>query len=262
MRHTGGVIAWSERLSGATGPVAMALTDRRGGRSRPPFGADPASTDAGGLNLGGHVGDEPDDVAANRALVAEAVGLPVDRLVVAQQVHDREVVEVTAPWPDAAPDADALVSSRPGLALTVLVADCVPVLLAAPDQGVVGVAHAGRPGMAGGVVPAVVGAMRDLGARDLVARLGPSVCPRCYEVPLGMREQVAEVAPASRSVTWTGSPSIDVAAGVLAQLADLSVRVQQLPGCTVESPQLYSYRRDGRTGRFAGLVWRPLGDQP
>jgi copper oxidase (laccase) domain-containing protein len=87
-----------------------------------------------------------------------------------------------------------------------------------------------------------------------VARLGPSVCGRCYEVPLELREQVAAAQPASRTVTWTGTPALDVAAGVLEQLAVLDVPVQQLPGCTRESDALYSYRRDGRTGRFAGLA--------
>ncbi|MGN6300231.1 MAG: polyphenol oxidase family protein, partial [Angustibacter sp.] len=153
------------------------------------------------------------------------------------------------------PVADGLVTTLPGVVLLVRVADCVPVLLADPQRGVVGVAHAGRPGMAAGVVGAAVAALRDLGARDLVARLGPSVCPRCYEVPLAMREDVAAGRPETRSLTWDARPSIDVAAGVLAQLAERGVAVRQLPGCTVESDRLYSYRRDGLTGRFAGLAW-------
>jgi copper oxidase (laccase) domain-containing protein len=96
--------------------------------------------------------------------------------------------------------------------------------------------------------------MRDLGATSPRAWLGASVCPRCYEVPLELREQVAEVEPVSRSVTWDAAPAVDVAAGVLAQLGRLGVPARQLPGCTVESPDLYSYRRDGVTGRFAGVV--------
>lgn len=253
MRQTGAVpvdrvqLAWADRLPGTAGAVTLGFTDRRGGRSRPPYE---------GLNLGAHVGDDPDDVATNRALAARAVGVAPDRVVVAAQVHGCDVAQVDGPWDGAPAEADALVTTASHLALAVLVADCVPVLLAAPDDGVVAVAHAGRPGLAAGVVPAVVAAMRDLGATDLLARLGPSVCPRCYEVPLAMREQVAQVAPASRSVTWDGRPSVDVAAGVLTQLADLGVAARQLPGCTVERPDLYSYRREGTTGRFAGLVWR------
>lgn len=249
MRQTGPVLAWTDRLPGAGGDVSMAFTDRSGGRSRQPFAE---------LNLAAHVGDTADDVTANRAQVAEAIGLPADRIVVATQVHGREVVQVQGPWQGEPARADALVTTGHDLALAVLVADCVPVLLAAPAEGVVAVAHAGRPGLVAGVVPAVVAAMRDLGARGLVARLGPSVCPRCYEVPLAMREEVAAVAPVSRSLTWAARPAVDVAAGVLGQLADLGVSARQVPGCTVEDARLFSYRREGRTGRFAGLVWRAV----
>ena len=248
------MIAWSQSLTGTSGAVRWATTDRSGGVSTGPWGA---AGGAGGLNLATHVQDDPDAVRVNRARVAEVLGVPAARLVVAEQVHGADVVEVTGPCPDA-PVADALVTTQPGLLLTVLVADCVPVLLADADAGVVGVAHAGRPGMVAGVVGSAVAAMRDLGARDLVARLGPSVCPRCYEVPLAMREEVAAVRPEARSMTWDARPAVDVAAGVLAQLAELGVAARQLPGCTVEAEQLYSYRRDGVTGRFAGLVVRDV----
>ena len=226
--------------------AALAFTGRGGGVSRPPYDA---------LNLGAHVGDDPAAVAQNRRQVAEAAG--VDALVVAEQVHGREVVEVTGPWPAEPPEADGLVTRVRGLALGVLVADCVPVLLADPAAGVVGVAHAGRKGMADGVVPAVVEAMRALGARRLVARLGPSVCPRCYEVPADLRDDVAAAVPVARSVTRLGTPALDVAGGVLEQLAPHCADLRQLPGCTAEDPALFSYRRDGTTGRAAGLVWLP-----
>jgi YfiH family protein len=249
------VIAWTERLEpaqGSAGPVAeLTLTDRRGGSSSGPFAAEDGT---GGLNLGSHVGDDRGHVEANRRAVASALGLPAERLVVANQVHGSTVAHVVSPWADRPADADALVTTTPDLALAVLVADCVPVMLAAPDEAVVAVAHAGRPGMATGVVGATVAAMRDLGARRILARLGPSVCGRCYEVPLELRERVAQVQPVSRTLTWTGTPALDVAAGVLAQLADLDVVARQLPGCTRESAHLYSYRRDGQTGRFAGVV--------
>jgi polyphenol oxidase len=226
------------------GAAGFAFTTREGGVSRPPWDS---------LNLGSHVGDSPAAVLENRRRVAEAAG--VTGLVVATQVHGRDVVEVSGPWPGDVPEADALVTTVPGLALGVLVADCTPVLLAAPDEGVVGAAHAGRKGLAAGVVPALVAAMRDLGARALVARVGPSVCPRCYEVPVALRDEVAAQVPVAASVTRRGTPSLDVAGGVLEQLAPRSRDVQQLPGCTVEDPTLFSYRRDRTTGRSAGLVW-------
>lgn len=226
------------------GGAGFAFTTRDGGVSRPPYAS---------LNLGTHVGDDPGAVAENRRRVATAVG--ASDLVVAEQVHGTAVVEVTGPWSGEPPQADALVTRVPRLALGVLVADCTPVLLAAPDEGVVGVAHAGRKGMAGGVVPALLAAMRELGARTVVGRVGPSICPRCYEVPQALREQVGAQVPVARSVTRTGTPSLDVAGGVLEQLAPHCADVAQLPGCTAERDDLFSYRRDGVTGRSAGLVW-------
>jgi copper oxidase (laccase) domain-containing protein len=110
--------------------------------------------------------------------------------------------------------------------------------------------------MVGGIVGRAVTAMRDLGATSLSATVGPSVCGRCYEVPATMARTAAQVAPASAARSWTGTPAIDVAAGVVEQLAAADVAVQWVPGCTRESGDLYSYRRDGRTGRFAGVVVR------
>ena len=132
----------------------------------------------------------------------------------------------------------------------------MPVLLADPVAGVVGVAHAGRPGLIAGVIPAVLAAMRAAGATELMAAVGPSVCGRCYEVPEHMRSAGAAVAPVSATVSWTGTPALDVAAGVVAQLSEAGVAVHWVPGCTRESPHLYSYRRTPLTGRCAGVVVR------
>jgi YfiH family protein len=236
------VLAWHERFPGG----GLAVTDRIGGRSTGRYSA---------LNLGDHVGDDPAAVEANRASVAEAVGVPPERLLVATQVHGADVAVVDRPWAGPPPQVDGLVTRERGLALAVLVADCTPVLLADPDQAVVGVAHAGRKGLASGIVPAVLAAMRDLGAGTVLAQVGPSVCGRCYEVPLALREEVAAVAPEARSVTRRGTPALDIAAGVVAQLAALDVSVEWLPGCSVEREDLYSHRRDAVTGRYAGVAW-------
>lgn len=169
------------------------------------------------------------------------------------QVHGERVVEAGGPREQC----DGIVTDRPDVVLLVRVADCVPVLLADPDAGVIGAAHAGRPGMAAGVVPATVSRMRELGARRIGAWLGPSVCGRCYEVPAALRAEVAAVEPASASTTSWGTPALDVAAGVRAQLERDGVEVHDRGRCTRESPDLYSYRRDGdRAGRLAGVVRR------
>jgi len=136
------------------------------------------------------------------------------------------------------------------------VADCVPLLLADVDRRVVAAAHAGRPGLVAGIVPATVARMRELGAARIVAWLGPSVCGRCYEVPADMREQVAAAVPASFSETSWGTPAVDVAAGVVAQLEAGGVEVVDAFRCTLEDDDLYSYRRQGTaSGRLGGLVW-------
>jgi len=188
------------------------------------------------------------------AEVEAAYGVPFARL---NQVHGTEVVVVDGPMDlGAAPTGDALVTTRRGLGLMVRVADCVPVLLADPVAEVVGAVHAGRPGMALGIVSAAVAAMRDLGASTIRAWLGPHVCGRCYEVPAAMRDEVAELVPEARAETSWGTPALDLGAGVEAQLVAASVEVTRVDGCTLEDPALHSYRRDGAaSGRLAGLVW-------
>ena len=108
--------------------------------------------------------------------------------------------------------------------------------------------------MTSGIIDRAVLVMREAGARTIRAAVGPSVCGRCYEVPAEMRDAAAAVSPESCTVSWAGTPAIDVAAGVVAQLRANDVAVQWVPGCTRESDELYSYRRDGPTGRFAGVV--------
>lgn len=244
------MIGQRSETSDASG-AHFAFTDRWGGVSAVPYE---------GLNLGGAVGDDPDAVRANRELAAKSLGLDPDRVVWMNQVHGNDVAEVDGPWTSTrhTPPVDGLVTATRGLALAVLTADCVPVLLADPVAGVVAAAHAGRPGMVAGIIPAAVDAMESLGADParIVARTGPAVCGRCYEVPAEMRAEVAAVEPAAYAETSWGTPAVDVAAGVHAQLERLGVRDrEQSPVCTRESADHFSYRRDRTTGRLAGYVW-------
>ncbi|AYY12847.1 peptidoglycan editing factor PgeF [Actinobacteria bacterium YIM 96077] len=262
------------------GQVTFAFTDREGGVSEASFAE---------LNLARHVGDEPSAVEENRRRLATEIGLPAERVVYMNQVHGADVAVVKGTpagkpggvRPTGRPDSrggaassgtsasgppavDAMVTSTPGLALAVLVADCVPVVLADPRAGVLGVAHAGRPGLAAGVVPAVIETMRHEGARDIVAQVGPAICGSCYEVPASMREDVANVIPAAWARTREGTPALDVAGGVRAQLGELGARVDDLADhgyspCTREDSRYFSYRREHATGRFAGLAWMASG---
>jgi YfiH family protein len=173
------------------------------------------------------------------------------------QVHGADVQTVER-LPESTPaKADALVTTQPGLALMARAADCVPVLLADVEAGIVGAAHSGRLGLVAGVVPAAVARMRELGASDLTAWVGPHICGRCYEVPAAMRDEVAALVPESRAETSWGTPSLDIGAGVVAQLASAGVATITVDRCTLEDPALHSYRRDGAAaGRFAGVIWR------
>ncbi|MGK5694129.1 peptidoglycan editing factor PgeF [Streptomyces sp. URMC 128] len=241
------MIGQRESVSGAH----FAFTDRWGGVSAAPYEE---------LNLGGAVGDDPDAVRTNRELAAKSLGVEPDRVVWMNQVHGADVAVVDGPWGSSSriPSVDAIVTTRRGLALAVLTADCVPVLLADPVAGIAAAAHAGRPGMIAGVVPAALRAMTELGAEPsrIVARTGPTVCGRCYEVPEAMRAEVSAIEPAAYAETSWGTPAVDVSAGVHAQLDRLGVRDRaQSPVCTLESDDHFSYRRDRTTGRLAGYVW-------
>jgi YfiH family protein len=225
------------------------VTDRRGGRSAAPYDS---------FNLGDHVGDRPEDVAANRARVAQELGVAVESLVWMAQVHGATVTVVDGPQEGPVPGTDALVTTTPGLVLGVLAADCVPVLLADPVAGAVAAVHAGREGVRRGVVPAALRAMVGLGARPerTSALLGPAVCGACYEVPAAVQADVERVAPGSAVRTRRGTPGLDLRAGLEGVLRGLGVgEVVHDPRCTVEDRRLFSYRRDGTTGRQAGLVW-------
>jgi polyphenol oxidase len=225
------------------------VTDRRGGRSVSPYDS---------FNLGDHVGDDPAAVAANRARVARELGVTEDRLVWMNQVHGTGVAVVDGPQDGPVPATDALVTSTRGLVLAVLVADCVPILLADHDRGVVAAVHAGREGVRQGVLPAALSAMASLGARarNVTALLGPAVCGSCYEVPEEMQAEVARVAPAAAVPTRAGTAGLDLRAGLADLLTRAGVReVVHDPRCTAEDPHLFSHRRDGVTGRQAGLVW-------
>ena len=228
----------------------FAFTGRWGGVSAAPYDT---------LNLGGAVGDEAAAVRANRERAAQELGLDPADVRWMRQVHGRVVVTADAPWPEGVPpEADGVVTARRGLALAVLTADCTPVLLADPEAGVAGAAHAGRPGLLAGVVPATVEAMCALGARPerMLARTGPAVCGRCYEVPAAMREEAERAVPGCGTTTRQGTPAIDIPGGVARQLAACGVREVRLsPVCTLESADHFSYRRERVTGRQASYVW-------
>lgn len=231
----------------------VAFTDRHGGYSNGDFSS---------FNLARHVGDDDELVFANRAALAQVLGLSGERLAFVSQVHGTRVRTLEGPEQlrEAPVDADAQVTSIPGIGLAIMVADCTPIMLADTATGVIAAIHAGRPGMAAGVVGETVATMRELGASDIHAVIGPSVCPRCYEVPAELRDEVSATQPVAASVSVTGTPALDVAGAVAEQLRRADVVIDHFSRtCTKESEDLFSYRRQQRTGRFAGVVW--LGEE-
>lgn len=236
-----------------TGRVSVRIrrvtTTRAGGVSKPPFDT---------FNLGDHVGDDPAAVSANRSRLAAGIGLPGDRVVWMNQVHGDRIQVVDGPRGAAVDDTDGLVTATPRVALAVMTADCVPVLLADARAGVVAAVHAGRVGAQRGVVARAVETMLTLGSRrgDISALLGPAVSGRNYEVPEAMAAEVEAVLPGSRTKTASGTPGLDLRAGIAGQLRGLGVTsVDVDPRCTVADPSLFSHRRSAPTGRLASLVW-------
>ena len=212
-----------------------------------------------GWNLALHVGDDPQRVHRHRRRLEDLLGLDRDQhLAWMNQVHSSVVAAARA---EQVPTADALVlDSRVAGApagCCVLVADCVPLLLSSRDGSLVAAVHAGRRGMLDGIVPATIDVLQDAGVdpADLWAAVGPSICGSCYEVPDDMRALSAQREPACASRTSWGTPGLDVEAGVLTQLERAGVgHISAGQWCTYEDSRFYSFRRDGTTGRLAGVV--------
>lgn len=209
------------------------------------------------LNVGDHVGDDPKAVERNRVLLAARAGLHPQQLVWMDQVHSTDVAIVTAATPTLEA-TDGAVTATAGLGLTVMVADCVPILAHDDEAGVVGVAHAGRNGASAGIAAELLHRMVSVGAEVPKIRvvLGPAVCGGCYEVPPQMQADVAVALPGSAVPTTTGTTGLDLRLGLRRQFQAAGVAGVDVDNrCTAEDPGLFSFRRDGRTGRQVGVIW-------
>ena len=208
-----------------------------------------------GLNTGFGSGDDPAVVAQNRRLAVEAVA-PGAALVSCYQIHSERVAQVNAPWPDdQRPEADAMVTDRPRVALGILTADCTPVLLADVEAGVIGAAHAGWKGAFAGVLENVVAAMARLGARRerIVAAVGPVIARKSYEVDEGFFTRFTAADPEHERFFGEGKPGhyqFDLEAFALSRLAAAEVRrVEALGLDTYADPdRFYSFRRATHLG--------------
>jgi YfiH family protein len=208
-----------------------------------------------GLNVGLGSGDDPALIEENRRRAVNAVA-PGASLITVHQIHSAEVVEVTRAWPhDRRPQADAMVTSRPGLALGILTADCTPVLLADREVGIVGAVHAGWKGAYAGVLAATVAAMVRLGADPdrILAAVGPTIGRRSYEVDEGFFARFVEADEDFDLFFTDGRPGhyqFDLEGFVLARLAAAGVRRIEALGLDtyVDPARFYSYRRATHRG--------------
>ncbi len=238
--------------------VRALCTTREGGSSIVPFDS---------FNLGDHVRDDPAAVAANRAAFARLTA-PA-RPVFLQQVHGTEVLPLDAATPEGAV-ADAALVTAPGVAATIMVADCLPVLFAHASGQAVAAAHAGWRGLVGGVLEATVQALRSAaGPGELIAWLGPAIGPSAFEVGDEVRAAFVAADPAAQAhfrahatpgKWWADLPALARQRLLAAGMASVHGNGGSTAWCTVSQPsRFFSHRRDaarlGSTGRFAACVW-------
>jgi YfiH family protein len=240
-------------------PVPHGFFTRQGGVSGGPFTS---------LNCSLSGGDAREAVLENRGRAAREIGARPDRLVGLMQVHGANVVEVTAPWcAGEGPRADAMVTKRAGIALGIITADCAPILLADPDAGVAGAAHAGWRGALSGVIEATIAAMVALGAKPgaTAAAIGPCISQGSYEVGADLRDAIVAHAdtderyfvPGQREAHWR----FDLRGYCAARLAGAGVHaVTTIDADTAaDETRFFSYRRrtlhgGGPTGHQISII--------
>ncbi|MBF8781938.1 peptidoglycan editing factor PgeF [Pseudomonas fulva] len=228
----------------APASVRACVTTRAGGVSLPPFDS---------FNLGDHVGDDPEAVAENRRRLRQTCAARPAWL---RQVHGRVVADAD---PDVVAEADASWTDQPGIACTVMTADCLPVLFCDRAGTRVAAAHAGWRGLAGGVLEATLERLA-VPADQVLAWLGPAIGPQAFEVGLEVREAFTAQHRQAEQAFVPGARAGKLLADIY-QLARIRLAAQGVTAvhgggwCTVSDPRFFSYRRNPQGGRFASLVW-------
>jgi hypothetical protein len=222
--------------------VDTLFTNRLGGVSQAPYS---------GNNLALHVGDDPGAVGKNRSQLEGLIG-PTQYM---NQTHGNTVAVVDGKSTHE-PNADALVTAESGIVLAVLVADCIPLLLWDEVEHVVAAVHVGRKGLLNGVAAKTISVMNSMGAEKIQALMGPSICGKCYEVSREIHDEVTSMYPEARSTTSAGTWALDLSEALADELGKYGIKISRSLTCTVENSHFFSYRRDGVTGRQAGLIWQ------
>jgi len=199
------------------------------------------------LNIGDHVGDDLADVERNRKILKGLLSQVSP--IFMNQVHGNEVVEVDSNLRSPI-TADALITRQKGLPLVVLSADCLPILIR--GENIVGAIHAGRRGVLNGIIHKTISLMREIENLNFSATIGPAICADCYEVDSAMYAEAISVEP--QLATNPQVHCLDLKRAASSQLANLGVEVEVVDICTAHDLNFFSYRRDGVTGRSAGVI--------
>ncbi len=245
-----------------TGIVHHAFSARLGGISNPPNES---------LNLGLHVGDNPQSVTENRRRLSVACGFAVDSMVCAEQVHGCSIAAVTvlergrgaSSYEDSIPAVDALICNTTGLVLTLYFADCVPVFIVDPVHRAIGLAHAGWKGTSESIAARTLDAMAasyNTNARNCVAAIGPAIGRCCYEVSSDVASRVLKAAGDDRIIanSYEGKFQLDLKLAnwlILRRAGIAESNIALSTHCTsCNREDFFSYRRDGQTGRMAAIL--------
>jgi len=218
------------------------FTSREGGVSSAPYES---------FNLATHVGDDRAKVLENREILAQHFGMVLEKFFFMNQVHGRDVAIIDEHSRSSElPTVDALFTSRKDLSLVVLVADCIPLLL--HSERAVAAVHVGRQGLVKGVFEATLDLFKSHGitSSEMRAELGPSICGQCYEVDGAMFDDVTNQIPATAS----SDSCLNIEAGLVSLLEENGIAWSSLGECTAHNNAYFSYRRDGVTGRQAGVI--------
>ncbi len=227
------------------------ITDRYGGVSEAPYDS---------LNLALHVGDNVEDVIQNRILTSQKYDFSIKNLIFMDQVHSNHVTVIEHAMDNRIENCDALITNERKIPLMVMVADCIPIMIYDPDKKVIGVVHAGRNGTFLRIVEKTILKMQeryDCVSEDIMIGLGASIQRCCYEVGKDLADICTNNFGKGFIMMRDGKYFLDLQALNLAQLLALGIKEKNIeisPTCTACDDNYFSYRREGKTGRFAGFI--------
>ena len=226
--------------------IKYCFTNRHGGVSTPPYNT---------LNLAFHVGDNQANVIKNRTILQSKLNL--QNIVWMDQVHGNNVQTVSSPQTEPLPACDAIITNQPNIALAVMVADCIPILMFDPKRNIIAAIHAGRNGTFLQIAPKTVKVMqKEFGCvpADIQVIMGPSIHVCCYEIG----DDLAAIVEKNFGKSYMNGRMLDLQKLNHDQLIKAEVKENHIKisrTCTCCNPNYFSYRRDGITGRFIGIIW-------